>query len=243
MQAGAARAQAGALAWLGAPLNGKFLTGGATGADPKRFPAPHKATLPRDPFNTSQGAMSAPAASARTGGRKGAVKPSVYDPDVFAVAGHKILGVDGFADAGISLSGDGAAAAVSSMSNSAGGVGGLTSYSLDETASHPPSVSSTPGKSGSRGKWNAEEDELLRDAVQKYGGRNWKRISEILVGRTDVQCLHRWQKVLRPGLIKGPWTQEEDDAVVDLVNKHGIKSWSFIARQLKGRLGKQCRER
>jgi hypothetical protein len=114
---------------------------------------------------------------------------------------------------------------------------------LDETASHPPSASSTPGKSGSRGKWNAEEDELLRDAVQKYGGRNWKRISEILVGRTDVQCLHRWQKVLRPGLIKGPWTQEEDDAVVDLVNKHGIKSWSFIARQLKGRLGKQCRER
>jgi hypothetical protein len=24
-----------------------------------------------------------------------------------------------------------------------------------------------------------------------------------------VQCLHRWQKVLRPGLVKGPWTQEE----------------------------------
>lgn len=106
------------------------------------------------------------------------------------------------------------------------------------------SDSGTPvGKSSSRGKWNAEEDELLREAVQKYGGRNWKRISEILVGRTDVQCLHRWQKVLRPGLIKGPWTQEEDDSVVDLVKKYGIKSWSFIARQLKGRLGKQCRER
>jgi hypothetical protein len=25
--------------------------------------------------------------------------------------------------------------------------------------------------------------------------------------------------------------------------KYGVKSWSFIARQLKGRLGKQCRER
>lgn len=99
------------------------------------------------------------------------------------------------------------------------------------------------GGAGSKGKWNPEEDDLLREAVQKYGGRNWKRVSEILVGRTDVQCLHRWQKVLRPGLIKGPWTQEEDDAVIDLVNKYGIKSWSFIARQLKGRLGKQCRER
>ena len=64
-----------------------------------------------------------------------------------------------------------------------------------------------------------------------------------LDGRTDVQCLHRWQKVLRPGLIKGPWTKEEDDSVVQLVAQHGVTSWSFIARQLKGRLGKQCRER
>ncbi len=95
----------------------------------------------------------------------------------------------------------------------------------------------------SRGKWVQEEDELLREAVIKHSGRNWKKISEILVGRTDVQCLHRWQKVLRPGLVKGPWTPEEDKAVIDLVKQHGIKSWSYIARQLKGRLGKQCRER
>lgn len=36
---------------------------------------------------------------------------------------------------------------------------------------------------------------------------------------------------------------QEDDSVCELVGKHGMKSWSFIARQLKGRLGKQCRER
>lgn len=60
----------------------------------------------------------------------------------------------------------------------------------------------------SRGKWTAEEDETLRDAVQRHSGRNWKKISDCLDGRTDVQCLHRWQKVLRPGLIKGPWTKE-----------------------------------
>ena len=110
-----------------------------------------------------------------------------------------------------------------------------------------PSVSYPSGKPptprGSRGKWMQEEDELLREAVIKHSGRNWKKISEILVGRTDVQCLHRWQKVLRPGLIKGPWTPEEDNAVIELVKQYGIKSWSFIARQLKGRLGKQCRER
>lgn len=49
--------------------------------------------------------------------------------------------------------------------------------------------------------------------------------------------------MLKPGLIKGPWTEEEDRKVIDLVKIHGNKKWSFIARQLKGRLGKQCRER
>ncbi|GMH82970.1 hypothetical protein TL16_g09440, partial [Triparma laevis f. inornata] len=45
------------------------------------------------------------------------------------------------------------------------------------------------------------------------------------------------------GLVKGPWTPEEDELVKELVGKYGQKKWSFIAKQLKGRLGKQCRER
>ena len=64
------------------------------------------------------------------------------------------------------------------------------------------------GGRSSRGKWTVEEDETLRTAVQRHSGKNWKKISDCLEGRTDVQCLHRWQKVLRPGLIKGPWTKE-----------------------------------
>ncbi|KAL9183586.1 hypothetical protein ACHAXT_004442 [Thalassiosira profunda] len=95
----------------------------------------------------------------------------------------------------------------------------------------------------SAGKWTAEEDAQLRRAVNANGGKNWKRIALQLPGRSDVQCLHRWQKVLKPGLVKGPWTAEEDATVVELVNKYGQKKWSFIARQLQGRLGKQCRER
>lgn len=52
------------------------------------------------------------------------------------------------------------------------------------------------------------QDEQLREAVDKHGARNWKAIAKHLEDRTDVQCLHRWQKVLRPGLVKGPWTDE-----------------------------------
>ena len=95
----------------------------------------------------------------------------------------------------------------------------------------------------STGKWSQEEDATLRSAVSSNSGKNWKKIALHLPGRTDVQCLHRWQKVLKPGLVKGPWTPEEDAMVVQLVAEHGQKKWSFIARQLQGRLGKQCRER
>mmetsp|Transcript_126445 Transcript_126445/g.188671 ORF Transcript_126445/g.188671 Transcript_126445/m.188671 type:complete len:348 (+) Transcript_126445:163-1206(+) len=73
--------------------------------------------------------------------------------------------------------------------------------------------------------------------------KNWKVIAGLMPNRTDVQCLHRWQKVLNPDLVKGPWSSEEDEMVVELVGVYGPKSWSVIAKHLKGRIGKQCRER
>lgn len=94
-----------------------------------------------------------------------------------------------------------------------------------------------------KGHWTKEEDALLKTAVLKYEGKNWKKIAECLHGRTDVQCLHRWQKVLNPNLIKGPWTPEEDELVLLLVEKNGPQKWTQIAEYLPGRIGKQCRER
>jgi hypothetical protein len=91
--------------------------------------------------------------------------------------------------------------------------------------------------------WTEEEDKLLREGVKRYSEKNWKKIATIVKNRTDVQCLHRWQKVLRPGLIKGPWTVEEDELLAQLVGKHGTKKWALVAKQFSGRLGKQCRER
>jgi len=95
----------------------------------------------------------------------------------------------------------------------------------------------------SRGKWTAEEDNTLRAAVMLHQAKNWKKIAEYFPERTDVQCLHRWQKVLNPELVKGPWTPEEDQKVIELVKIYGPKKWSLIASHLPGRIGKQCRER
>jgi len=92
-------------------------------------------------------------------------------------------------------------------------------------------------------KWTKEEDDALRKAVDENGPKNWKQIANHLPERTEVQCLHRWQKVLKPTLVKGPWTPEEDAAVERLVKQYGAKKWSIIASHLPGRIGKQCRER
>jgi len=108
-----------------------------------------------------------------------------------------------------------------------------------------------PRKPSVGGKWTAEEDKRLLEIVETHGAKKWKKIAEHLgTVRTDIQCLHRWTKVIKPGLNKGPWTPEEDQIVREHVlrmqsgvNPDGIVKWSSIASQLPGRLGKQCRER
>lgn len=61
------------------------------------------------------------------------------------------------------------------------------------------------------GKWDQEEDEMLKRAVDEHGAKQWRKIAEYVPGRTSIQCLHRWTKILKPGLVKGSWTPEEDE--------------------------------
>lgn len=95
----------------------------------------------------------------------------------------------------------------------------------------------------SKAKWTPEEDEILTRAVLISGEGNWKKIAQSLNDRSHLQCLHRWQKVLNPALVKGPWKEEEDAKLTELVEKYGPKDWSTIAGHIPGRIGKQCRER
>ncbi|XP_061995324.1 transcription factor MYB3R-3-like [Rosa rugosa] len=122
----------------------------------------------------------------------------------------------------------------------------VSDSSGDNTALKPASAQlrmTGPTRRSTKGGWTEEEDRILTDAVEKHNGKNWKRIAECVRGRTDVQCLHRWQKVLSPDLVKGFWSKEEDDLIIELVAKQGNKKWSEIAKSLPGRIGKQCRER
>lgn len=98
------------------------------------------------------------------------------------------------------------------------------------------------GDKSTKTRWTKHEDAALKSLVEQYGER-WDAIAKFLKDRTDIQCQQRWTKVVNPDLIKGPWTKEEDDKVVELVTKYGPKKWTLIARHLRGRIGKQCRER
>ncbi|MED6238103.1 hypothetical protein ATANTOWER_008972 [Ataeniobius toweri] len=100
-------------------------------------------------------------------------------------------------------------------------------------------------KDGGKGKvkWTQGEDDKLKALVQKLGSNDWKHIASYIPNHTEQQCQHRWFKVLDPELVKGPWTKEEDEKVIELVNLYGNKQWAMVAKHLKGRLGKQCRER
>lgn len=54
--------------------------------------------------------------------------------------------------------------------------------------------------------------------------------------------MQRWERVLRPGIIKGTWTTEEDQHLISLVAE-GHQNWSKIAKGMSNRTSKQCRER
>ncbi|KAL1449073.1 hypothetical protein WDU94_000308, partial [Cyamophila willieti] len=99
------------------------------------------------------------------------------------------------------------------------------------------------GKSINKGRWNKEEDQKLKQLVTELGDMKFDIVAKFFPDRTDVQCQQRWHKVVNPDLVKGPWTKEEDETVVELVKKYGPKKWTLIAKHLRGRIGKQCRER
>lgn len=93
-----------------------------------------------------------------------------------------------------------------------------------------------------KGKWSPEEDELLSSLVKTYNYKNWKLISQHIRGRTAIQCLHRWTKILQPGLVKGPWTAQEDAKLYEWVKVNGPTKWTLCSETIPGRSGKQCRE-
>jgi hypothetical protein len=91
--------------------------------------------------------------------------------------------------------------------------------------------------------WSTDEDARLTEAVKQSPSVNWIEMAQKFPGKTQYQLADRWTKVLDPSLIKGSWTQAEDQQIITFVHAFGTKNWTKLASLLPGRIGKQCRER
>lgn len=85
-----------------------------------------------------------------------------------------------------------------------------------------------------RQKFTPEEDCKLSELVQIYGTRAWKKIAQIMKTRTTRQCRERYINYLAPNLTNGPWSTEEDMALLKLAKQIG-PHWSQIAKNFPTR--------
>lgn len=83
-----------------------------------------------------------------------------------------------------------------------------------------------------KGQWSREEDELLMSLVNE-GHKNWGTLASRVPGRTSKQCRERWCHHLDPRIVKGDWTEEEDQTIVAMHAEIGNK-WATIAQVRSG---------
>lgn len=90
--------------------------------------------------------------------------------------------------------------------------------------------------------FNDNCDNRLLCALWKYGDYNWKDVEKFVGhGLTKQQCSQRWNRVLK--VKKEPWSMEEDNLLIKLVNSSTKPSWIKISNEIKGRSDVQCRYR
>ncbi|XVF22035.1 hypothetical protein REPUB_Repub12eG0139800 [Reevesia pubescens] len=86
-----------------------------------------------------------------------------------------------------------------------------------------------------KGPWTEEEDSMLKAYVNIHGEGRWNSVARLSgLKRTGKSCRLRWLNYLRPEVIRGNISLEEQLLILDLHSRWGNR-WSKIAQHLPGR--------
>ncbi|KAJ7429474.1 Homeodomain-like protein [Mycena galericulata] len=98
-----------------------------------------------------------------------------------------------------------------------------------------------------RRQWTAQEDELLRLAVDREEPGNpapskWHAIAQHVPNRTNKDCRKRWYAKMSSDVVKGGWAPDEDQRLLNAIDCFGTR-WSLVASMVQTRNSDQCAKR
>ncbi|OHT06949.1 hypothetical protein TRFO_24913 [Tritrichomonas foetus] len=93
-----------------------------------------------------------------------------------------------------------------------------------------------------KGPFTHDEDIKIIEHVRKYGAQKWSLLKKEMPERSAKQCRERWTNNLNPCIVKHPWTEYEDNLIIQLVNQFGSK-WALISKMLPGRSDNSIKNR
>ena len=82
--------------------------------------------------------------------------------------------------------------------------------------------------------WSEQEDEKLRQLVNKFGAINWSKIAYKFKNRIGKQCRERWHNHIKPDINYEEWTADEEWTLF-LSQKLLGNKWAAISRKIPGR--------
>lgn len=86
------------------------------------------------------------------------------------------------------------------------------------------------------------EDQKLKELVGQFGARRWRRIAQLMPGRSARQCRDRYSNYLSPDFYNDKWTDDEDKLLIEKHKEFGSQ-WVKLATFFPGKNANNIKNR